>query len=84
MVRAPAEPAVVGEPIEAGAASGFVVAAAAGAAVEVSGVARAAWADSAARPDGSWGPAGSPGTARGRGGAVPDAANADREVALKR
>ncbi|MGV0808614.1 hypothetical protein [Mycolicibacterium setense] len=82
MVRAPAEPAVVvGEPIEAGAASGFVVVAAAGAAVEVSGAARA---DSAARPDGSWGPAGSPGTARGRGGAVPDAANADREVALKR
>ncbi|WP_217267419.1 hypothetical protein, partial [Mycolicibacterium conceptionense] len=40
-----------------------------------------AWADSVARPGGSSGPDGSPGTVRRHGGAVPDAANAGRDTA---
>ncbi|WP_211287876.1 hypothetical protein, partial [Mycolicibacterium peregrinum] len=43
-----------------------------------------AWADSAARPGGSSGRAGSPGTAHWRVGAVPDAASAGREVRPRR
>ncbi|WP_043367807.1 hypothetical protein, partial [Mycolicibacterium conceptionense] len=49
---------------------------------EAAGCAAAwAWADSVARPGGSSGPDGSPGTVRRHGGAVPDAANAGRDTA---